>query len=162
MYINLILGLIVVGAILWLVRSYRKSRASPGAILLDEISKRRVALDKKKDMQERLKNLRHKHLKLLSEGLANMREALDNPLPMRWQEQEERLELTLEPTAGEEKFILRWDIKNLDWAFLAAYERSPEFYGEYILQWPDGSVIAEAELASFLRELSAIIADKLT
>jgi hypothetical protein len=164
MYINLILGLLVVGAVIWLAHNFRKSKASPGEILRDEMAKRRSSQEEKKAGQERLAALRRRQLVPIADGLNNMRETMRS-LPMRWLAQEERLELVLEIPGNnaprEEKFILRWDIKNLDLALLSAYERSPEFYGEYILQWPDGSRFSEAELAVFMRKLSALIADKL-
>jgi hypothetical protein len=164
MYINLILGALVVGALVWLVRSCRKPKSSPGEILLDEFSKRRTAQEEKKILQERLKSLRRRQLSLIADGLKKMREAMAS-LPMRWVEREECVELTLELAGNtppaEEKFTLRWDIKKLDLELLSSYENNPEFYGEYILQWPDGSISAEAALTGFMRELSALIADKL-
>jgi hypothetical protein len=164
MYINLILGLAVICAVVWLVRSIRRPKTNPGEILLDEISRRRASQEEKKLRQERLKALRRKQLAGISGGLADMRGTM-RTLPIRWLEQEEGIELVLEyrreAELVEEKFMLRWDIKKLDLALLSAYERSPEFYGGYILQWPDGSVVCEAELGSFMRRLSALIADKL-
>jgi hypothetical protein len=164
MYINLILGLAVICAVVWLVRSIRKPKTNPGEILRDEIARRRASQEEKRLRQERLKALRRGQLARISGGLADMREAMRS-LPIRWLEQEDGIELVLEyrreAEPAEEKFILRWDIKKMDLALLPAYERSPEFYGEYVLQWPDGSVVCEAELDSFMRRLSALIADKL-
>lgn len=185
MYINLILGGLVLAALIWLLAEHRRrkrARRDPAEMLRDEISRRRAAQSLNRQALAALAALRSARLAEVARGLERMRRALPEEGGkadlLRWQVKEDRIEFELasaRPESGAptpanlpfgqagEVFTIRWDVRDLDLALFAAGEGAPPAgaRGEYTLEWADRSVLAEKDLTAFLQSVSAIIAEKL-
>ena len=101
MYVNLILGILVIVALIWLLVLYNRKSESPREMLADEISRRRAAQEIARKAAAALEQLRDEKLELVERDLAEMRLSLPREgLPensLDWRRDGEALALTLLP-----------------------------------------------------------------
>ncbi|MDR2503177.1 MAG: hypothetical protein LBD82_02140 [Deltaproteobacteria bacterium] len=171
MHINLLLGLVVLLAAWWLIRSRQNRKTAqkkPAAMLLDEIGKRRAVRHESKRASEKLMRLKAERLRPVVEGVRDMIHALDEEggaqaQRLRLTDEGRRAELEICHCGAEETetLILEWDVRDLDLDFFAAEDPLPDAQGDYIIRTPDGALLREAELTPFMRRLSGLIADRL-
>ena len=179
MYLNLLLGVTVLAAVIWLLVIYNRKEESPGDMLTDELSRRRAMQENARRSRETLEALRRERLAPVEAGLAEMRSALNaQGLPpdlLDWQWADERLELCLarpgnatdRPEQDETKrsapecFIIRWDVRQMDVDFPASGGQPDRLAGEYSLTWPNGVQVLADDLQELLRAVSRLIAERL-
>ncbi|MDR1125029.1 MAG: hypothetical protein LBM64_03060 [Deltaproteobacteria bacterium] len=164
MYINLILGVLVLAAIVWLIAG-RRRKIGPADMLQDEIARRRAVQETGRKALDNFAALRSARLAGVAEGLESMRRALAasglRADHLVWRQLDDRIELEL----GGELLVIRWDIRNLDLAQFAAADSAAALplgaKAEYSLAWPDRLRLTERDLSEFMRAVSSVIADKL-
>lgn len=164
MYINLILGVLVLAAIVWLIAG-RRRKPGPADMLQDEIARRRAVQETGRKAMDNFAALRSAKLAEVAGGLESMRRALaESGLRadlLDWRQLEDCIELEL---VGE-RLVIRWDIRNFDLDLFAAAESASSLplgaRSEYSLAWPDKVRLAERDLSEFMRAVSSVIADKL-
>ncbi|MDL2307607.1 hypothetical protein LJC48_06245 [Desulfovibrio sp. OttesenSCG-928-C06] len=169
MYVNLILGILVITALIWLLVRYNRKDESPREMLADELARRRAAQETARKANTALTLLRDEQLRQVADDLAEMRKSLPvEGLPedaFVWRMQDGKLMLVFLPDAQTDKtaeeFVIGWDIRNLDINFLAELEQVQNVPGGFNLTAPDGNVRYFAEHASLMRALSGLIADRL-
>lgn len=164
MYINLILGVLVLAAIVWLIAG-RRPKPGPADMLQDEIARRRAAQEAGRKAMDNFAALRSARLAEVAEGLTSMRQALaQSGLRadlLSWRQLDDHIELEL----GGERLLIRWDVRNFDLDQFAAADSALSLplgaRAEYSLAWSDRTRLAERDLSEFMRAVSSVIADKL-
>ena len=176
-YINLILGGVVLLALYWLLFGRRGRKDKPSEILQDEINKRRAVLEEGEAAARRYRILQEEHLKGVECALQDMLSALppaDREAGLlSWQSGSRELSLCVKSReecrsaleqgglAEPEEFFITWDIKDYDIPRLAAPmgRRAPA--GMYCMRWGGGRRMEDTDLIEFIRRISGIIADRL-
>lgn len=179
MHINLLVGLAVLLAVIWLVSGYRKSRVRPGDMLKDELEKRRLRQELAAKAEERLRLLRAERMKGMEEALQSMLEALSDEDRragvLTWRSEGEKIAVSVkkrgsgtagsaaqdDPEGKDGTFCIRWDIREFDLDLLASSGPFGNMAGEYVLQWKNGIQSRESDLGEFMRMVSEIIADRI-
>lgn len=165
MHINLILGALVLAAIFWLVRGYRRSRRAPGRMLDEELARRRKIKEERARALAKLDALRRERLAPLLEALDGMGQTLatgGHPDLLSFSEADGKIQLSLAPPPGGPReplsLTITWADQHLDLQALQG-KSGLDIAGEYVLSYPEGQVRHFADLQSLLSALSVIIAD---
>ena len=166
MHINLILGAVFILAIWWLLRQAgerrRAAKTQPAAMLRDEISRRREAIEQSERAATRLAGLKKEKAAQIFEALDDMLEALPPEYHnMHSENMGEEVALSVQyKDKKKDTFHLFWDTRNFDLSFFASNETLKNVPGDYIVRMPDSSLLREPDFQSYIRRLSGLIADR--
>lgn len=144
MYLNLILGILVIAAIVWLLVLYNRKDESPREMLADEISRRRAAQETARKAAAVLERLRGERLKLVERDLAEMRQSLPQEGlgedSLTWNRNGEALALTVQarPLVGRDVDNGLTDADNAGWqndAGLPGGQKRANAPHQYLIRW---------------------------
>lgn len=180
MHINIILGLLVIAALVWLVSRARSARRDPAKIMRREINRKQEEAETLEKAEATLQALRASRLKELETAIARMIQGI---------EREDRrpavgrdsasgcITITLPSYSGLPSNIgsgdsqgqrrvadapcrLDWNVSDFNVQLFASRNPAMRLYGEYSMRQGGETLARREELGDFLQNVSVIIAER--